>query len=364
LPGDASTHMPLRTTTALLATLILLASATGCGDGVAGPALATEAGAPATTRAPFRFFSPTSFWNRPAAGLPLDPRSRELTSALASEALREQQSATGPKPTIDTTAYSVPIYTVPESEPPVRVTLLGTPHPELSLAWSAVPIPPGAQPAVGTDGDMVIWQPSTDRMWEFWRATYTAEGWQASWGGAMQHVRSSSGVYEPRSWPGAKPWWGVPASSLALVGGLITLEDLQKASINHALAISIPNVRADEWAAPAKRTDGTSHSPLSLPEGAHLRLDPRLNLDALHLPRLTLLIAKAAQRYGLYVRDRSPNIGLYSQDPTPTGVNPYAGADGYLEGRAPSDLLASFPWQHLQLVRMRLNGQPTRTSKQ
>ena len=41
----------------------------------------------------------------------------------------------------------------------------------------------------------------------------------------------------------------------------------------------------------------------SLPEGAHLRLNPNLNLAALHLPRLTLMIAEAAQRYGIFVRD-------------------------------------------------------------
>jgi hypothetical protein len=258
--------------------------------------------------------------------------------------------------TIDTVAYSVPIYTVGASEPTVRVALNNTPRPALIAAWSQVPLPAGAHPAAGTDGELVVWQPSTDRMWEFWRLVHGSSGWSASWGGAMQHVSSNPGVYGPEAWPGATPWWGATACSLPLAGGLITLEDLADGQINHALAMSIPNVRARVYASPAQRTDGTSNSSLSLPEGAHLRLDPSLNLDSLHLAHLTLMIARAAQRYGIYIRDSSPNIGFYAQDPTPTATNPYTGPTGYFEGKTPTQLLASFPWQHLQLLKMSLHS--------
>ena len=106
--------------------------------------------------------------------------------------------------------------------------------------------------------------------------------------------------------------------------------------INHALAIAIPNPRAGVYASPAQRTDGWSTEPLSLPEGAHLRLDPNLDLAALHLPRLTLMMAEAAQRYGIVVRDRAANVAFYAQDPTPTGTEPYTGAHGYFEGQVPA----------------------------
>ena len=45
---------------------------------------------------------------------------------------------------------------------------------------------------------------------------------------------------------------------------------------------------------------GRRTSSLSLPEGAHLRLDPSLDLAALHLPRLTLM----TRRSGTALRDR------------------------------------------------------------
>ena len=311
--------------------------------------------APVEPAAPFRFFAPTSFWNAPLpADAPPDPSSASVVGALDEEIAAEEQAGRGPW--IDTTAWSVPVYTVSADQPTVPVQLEGNPTDTLSSALSAVPLPPDAQPAAGTDGQLVVWQPSTDRLWEFWRLAHEAGGWQASWGGAMQRVSSDQGVYGPEAWPGAKPWWGASGSSLSLVGGLISLEDLELGQINHAVAMAIPNVRAGVYASPAQRSDGTTADPLSLPEGAHLRLDPNLNLAALHLPRLTLMIAEAAQRYGIFIKDNGGNVGFSAQDPIPTGTEPYTGSSGYFEGKSPSQLLASFPWSDLQLLKMELHS--------
>lgn len=305
--------------------------------------------------APFRFFSPTSFWNAPLADdAALDPDSTAIAAAFATLIALERQG--GNEPWINTTDYSVPIYTVPEGQPTVPVQLTSPfSAPALQSAWSAVPLPPQARPAGGTDRTLVVWQPSSDRMWEFWRLGQTSEGWQATWGGAMQSVSSNQGVYGPEAWPGAKSWWGSSASSLSIAGGLISLEDLQHGRIEHALALAIPNVRADFYTSPAQRSDGSSSNPLSLPEGAHLRLDPSLDLASLHLPHLTLTIAEAAQHYGIYIRDRAKVTHFFAQDPTPTGANPYAGPNGYFEGRTPAQLLAQFPWDRLLLLKMELH---------
>ena len=127
--------------------------------------------------------------------------------------------------------------------------------------------------------------------------------------------------------------------------------------------LSIHNARAGVFSSPATRTDGTSSNPLALPEGAHLRLEPSLKIASLHLPKLTRMIAEAAQRYGIYVCLHGPNIGFYGQDPTPLIAegkpNPYTAPDGgYFEGKDPATLMADFPWQHLQLLKMELHGNP------
>ncbi len=322
----------------------------------AEPAPPTEPVAPAEPAAPFRFFSPTSFWNEPLpADASLDPSSSVIVGALDQEVTEEQAVKKGPA--INTTAYSVPVYTVPADQPTVEVTLESVSKmPALQSAWDAVPLPSNAQPAAGTDKHLVVWQPSTGRLWEFWRLEHRAEGWRASWGGAIQNASADSGAYGPEAWQGATKDWGASASSLSIAGGLITLEDLERGEIDHALAMAVPNTRAEVFAAPALRTDGRDTAPGSLPEGAHLRLEPNLDLASLHLPRLTLMLAEAAQRYGIFVRDTAANVAIYAQDPTPTGTEPYIGPHGYFEGKSAQQILAAFPWSHLQLLKMELHG--------
>jgi hypothetical protein len=346
----------------LLALVVMCGAVVGCGSTRAtnrGAEAFAEDAALATGKAPFRFFAPTSFWNEPVpADAPLDPSSASVVGAFDEEVAAEEASTGGP--TINTTEWSVPIYTVPADQPTVQVELeahaAGPSASALRSAWSAVPLPPDAQPAAGTDGHLAVWQPSTDRLWEFWRLVHGTEGWYATWGGALQNVSSSQGVYGPEAWPGATSSWGGWASALSLAGGLISLEDLELGQINHALIIAIPNVRAGVYSSPARNDDGTSTNPLSLPEGAHLRLDPSLNLATLHLPRPTLMIAEAAQRYGIYVAAKGVNIAFFGQDPSSTGTNPYTGPDGYFAGKTAPQLLASFPWNHLQLLKMELHS--------
>jgi hypothetical protein len=320
-------------------------------------AVGALASASAEAPSPFRFYASSSFWNRGFRYRePLDPNSGPIVKAFHALIDTELEEKDGPS--INTTEYSVPIYRVPLSQPTVKVTLDAANAPALQAAWEEVPVPPKAKPAEGTDGRLVVWQPGTDRLWEFWRARHREDGWHAEWGGATRNVTTASGVPDPESWPGAQPWWGASGCSMGVVGGLITFEDLEAGVINHALQIAIPNVRAGVYAEPALRTDGRTEDPLALPEGAHLRLDPNLGLAALDLPPFTLMLARAARRYGIFVINGSQDVSFQAQDPTPTGTNPYRGEDGYFEGSYARKLLSRFPWGHLQLMKMDLHPYP------
>jgi hypothetical protein len=302
----------------------------------------------------FRFFSPHSFWNRGVAPrAEVDPTSALLVGALAERAAAE--IAEGKGPYITTSPYSIPIYRVPSTQPTERVELVGHPEaPALQAAWEAVPMPPTATAAAGTDGHMVVWQPSTDRLWEFWRLKGGPGGWRASWGGAMEKVSENPGVYNRRAWPGSQPWWGGSSSSLSIAGGVITFDDLRHGEINHALAMSVPNTKAGVYALPARRTDGKTEEPTALPEGMQFQLNPRLDLSKLRMPPLTRMIAKAAQKYGIFLKAGAGDITFYAQDPTPTGTEPYRGTGGFYGGRTPIELLSHFPWHHLRVIKMKL----------
>jgi hypothetical protein len=325
--------LPCRRALALLALLAL-------------PAL-VPASAPAAVVRPF---STTGVWNAQLpASTPIDPRSAQLVDAIGREVTRELLA--GSSPWINTIWCTTTVYTVPAGQPLVRVQLVHhLPDAALQSAWSAVPVPPGAKPSAGSDHELTIWQPSADRLWEFWHfGVSTTGGWQAQWGGAMSRVHANPGYFSTNAWPGAQRWWGATATSLPLIGGLIRAGELRQGHIDHALALALPITRAALYRWPAQRTDGRSTSTTSIVEGTRLRLDPALDVAALHLPPVTAEIALAAQRYGILVRDTAPNIVFYAE--APTGTNPYSGADGLFGGLRPDQLLAHFPWSRLQVVR-------------
>jgi hypothetical protein len=305
-----------------------------------------------------RLFAPDSVWNAPLTNTaPLDSHSPALTAALHREVQREY--ATGIGPWITETSYSTPLYTVPANQPKVRVVLdTGSWGATLQAALNqGVPIPAGAKPAAGSDGHMTIYEPASDTLWEFWKAVKKPDGWHASWGGVMTNVSQSPGHYTNRSWPGLAAgdgWhWGATATSLPVIAGTILIEELKRGRIDHALALDIPDACAGTFTWPAQRTDGGLTTPDCLPEGAHLRIDPTLDLSTLNLPPTTQILAEAAQRYGMIVRDRTLHAtGFYAEDPTPTGTNPYAGPTGFYGGLRPWNFLPQFPWGRLQLLRM------------
>jgi hypothetical protein len=313
---------------------------------------AASTAAPRATAPAPRLFSAKSFWNAPVNDEQIDRNSAALVQALSAEVQKEIQSRIGPW--IATNVSSTTFYRVAHDQRAVRVKLDagGTPgEVALQKAFRAVPIPKDAKPSAGVDRHMTIWQPSTDRLWEFWQARRAPDGWHASWGGAIRNVSESPGYYTASAWPGARRNWGATASSLPVIGGVMTATELSQGRIDHALAINLPAPRAGMFAWPAQRTDGTG-DPTTLPEGARLRLDPALDIESLNLPPVTKMIALAAQRYGMVVRDQThKGISLFAQDPH--------GADGRAYTRlfarqSPLDYLSKFPWDRLQVLRMHL----------
>jgi hypothetical protein len=238
---------------------------------------------------------------------------------------------------------------VPGDQPTVHVTLDQN-NAGLQDVLNAVPIPPGAVPAAGTDGHMVVWQPDTDTMWEFWIARHVNDGWHTEFGARMQHVSTNPGYFTR---------WGATATGLPLLGGLMRLSELESGRIDHALAFCLPEIRAKAFSWPAQRTDGKSSDPSSIPEGTRFRIDPALDLSTLRMSPIVRHMAEAVQRYGMVVRDGGGAVAFVGEDPTPTGTNPYAGPNGYFGGAYISKLLREqFPWDRLQALKTQMTYSP------
>jgi hypothetical protein len=299
---------------------------------LAAVVLAAAASPAAATTTPLPF-APSSVWNAPL------PDNAPLTANSAALVAELQRQVTTYGTWINTRQYSTPVYTVPADQPRVRVTL-DTFMPALQDAFASVPIPSDAVPAQGSDAHLTVWQPSTDSLWEFWKMRLASDGWHARWGGAMSGVSTSPGYFPAP--------FGATGTSLPLLGGLMRVSELQAGRIDHALAIAIPQAQAQQFVWPAQRTDGASTFADAIPEGTRLRIDPRLDVASLGLPPVGLAMARAAQRYGIVVRDQAGAVTFYGEDSTPMPApNPYT---ALYAGKYPNNILAKFPWGRLQMV--------------
>jgi hypothetical protein len=302
-----------------------------------------------------RLFAADSVWNAPLPeDAALDPASATLVKTLVDTVAQNKAAGIGPWISV---AGTSPMYVVRKDQRSVRVRLDSAPWKAgLRRAFRRVPIPPDAKPAAGPDGHLTVWQPSTDRLWEFFKARKQAGGWHADFGGAMTRVSRSPGYYNVRAWPGlSHASWGATATSLPVIAGTMMINELKAGVIPHALAMNIPFARSKVYSWPAQRTDGKSTDPNAIPEGARFRLDPTLDLSQLHLSPMARMMAEAAQRYGAIVRDQTGHaVSFFAENPVDRTSNPYLGKSGFYGARSPLPVLAEFPWEHLQVLKMSL----------
>jgi hypothetical protein len=305
-----------------------------------------------------RPFAPDSVWNLPLrADAPLSPKSGEYASWL------ERQVAGG-RTWINTTHCGMPSYTAAGDTPLVQVHLdsRASQDPALINAWSHVPIPADAAPADCSDANFAVRQTQPDgrvKQWEFWAARHDADGtWTARWGGVIDDLRTDRGIGSSIAWSDptapllaarkSSPYWNVTATSVSMSAGVITADDLRAGSIDHALAVALPDAARGQWLWPAQRSDGGLTDSSALPEGAHLRIDPSLDLDAIPMTPMVKMMAKAAQRYGMIVRDRTWDVTTFMTDRlTASDVQLFK---DLLWSQWANRALQAFPWGHLQVL--------------
>ncbi len=302
---------------------------------------------PAGPLATDAIFAATSFWYQPIPkAVVLDANSK----AYVAEFLRQKATYYG---TVSLGAYSYasPVYVVPSSAATKAVYVWdcqnrGYDFAELSKQWSQVPIPDHARPSLGTDGEMTIYQPSSNTIWEFWRLKKSDGRWQACWGGRMTNSSTSNGI-----WPHP---YGTTATGLPFLGGQVTAEELERGEIRHVIGISLVDLEeASVFSWPANRSDGLNpnKAPNRIPLGTRFRLDPAVNVNALTMSPAAKVIARAAQKYGFVVWDKSGAIGIRAQNAhsyTAQGLpDPYP---PLFQGKEAWAVLAGFPWHRLQFL--------------
>lgn len=272
------------------------------------------------------FAGPTSPWTRQVpSDAPADPQSAEYVARLAELV-----------PIVSVRTGSIPIYVADAGTP--RYTVHRTaPWLPLGSMLEGVPVPEQAVPDPSDDGHMVVLGASSRCVYEFYDARREGNGWSAGWVNVI-----------PADGDGTFPdGRSARESGLSAAAGLIWPEELRDSEINHALVFSYPFTRAGGPVGIASHSDGMTTDGPALPIGAHLVLDPSVNVDALDLSPAERTIARALQRYGMVLGDTGPGLTLYAVGPTSFSGDPYRSVLGDVPwasiGRIPFDRMKVLP---------------------
>lgn len=316
---------------------------------------------------------PDCFLNAP---LPDDVAISDETPAAVAELQGQMFPTAGrARATINTRTWSTDVRVVNPDQPMEPVTLTRTDDAAKALrdtlALEGVPVPADWQPQADSDKSLSIIMPDDVRIgpdgqeyvgtdWELWRARRDATGaLLCDWG--MRHCGLSSHSpghavnrftkYPDRKAPALptdpvkaalyeEAAWGSTASSILLCGGILTVEDVLRGRVDHALGLSIVEPAKQIWNAirwPATRSDGfvVGH----LPEGLRFRLPPGTQIPAGVHP-LCALVIQAARDYGLVIWDKAGAVSLRGEP----------GVFDLQQGTAASQVLNGFPWSALQVL--------------
>jgi len=355
-------HRPSRLAAVAVAASVLATLSVGPSAGAASTtgAAATTSTVPAagaasttsvqTTSPANGIFSAGSVWRQDISKAPLDPNS----AAMAANLKAQVDKYYGGIAAFNVYKHNTSVYTVPAAQKRTTVKWNNcqkktyTPSqlytPSRGAHFVDVPLPDEALPAVASDGQLTIYSPSSDQMWEFWKAEKRADGWYACWGGRIDNVSKSHGFFSDGM--------GASASGLAVAAGSIRINEAQRGYIDHALSLAIPSpANWTNFSWPAQRSDGSDKAASAIPEGTRLRLDPSVDVDKLKLTPVAKMVAKSAQKYGFIVTDKSGAVSVQAE--SGAGAESATGADPWraLLGGTPSYLVfKNFPWDKMQVL--------------
>ncbi|MBK7720962.1 MAG: hypothetical protein IPI32_01700 [Austwickia sp.] len=292
-------------------------------------------------------FAPDSFWTQDISAAPTAPDS----AAAVAELVTQVADRSGGVAAFNAYDHNASFHVVPAGQTRITVNFHDCQTKGVT-PWGLfdgpghfldVPVPDDAIAAAGTDATMTIYDPAADQLWEFWQMQRndSTNDWEACWGGRLDAVSTRQGYFPM--------YFGASATGTVIAGGMITLEDVRRGEINHAISVAALDTAQNVYSWPGQRTDGSLPAGV-LMEGQRLRLDPALDLSQYAMTPIGRMVAKAAQRYGFVVTDRSGVVALSTESgllqASRTGVNPW---DTLLAGQ-PYEALRNFPWASLQAL--------------
>jgi hypothetical protein len=252
-----------------------------------------------------RIFPADNSWNEDISDRPVHPNSAAIIRSIGSGA---------------PLGYNLDMnfVIVPSDQPrvPVRVTM----YPDESDA-GPFPIPSnapienwpmtrnedsGALPKRGTtleqfqregtgDRHLIVVDPGSGRLHEFWQARRTDTGWQASQASTFD---LTSNRMRPERWTSAD------AAGLPIFPAIVRYDEVARGAVRHAMRVTVRHTRR-EYVYPARHFASSLTDP-NLPRmGERLRL--RRDFDTSQFPPHARAILEGLKRYGMFVADNGGN---------------------------------------------------------
>jgi hypothetical protein len=252
-----------------------------------------------------RIYSPSSVWNQPLAANPaLDPGSAAKIAYFAAEARN---------PNLTLRAYANPVAEAHPSDQLFNVPC--TRYSCTLAAFGSFPIPVTAVADSASDAHLTVHDPATNREWDMWQARNLGGSWSASAGAAVSTL--GNGI-APAGTAGSN------AANFPMLGGIVRPEEIAQGHIDHALYFTMPNTGQGAPVCPATHNGGSTTNPNALRQGARLQLDPAVDVEALPIPGHAKVIARALQKYGMFLRDQGGSFAIYGENPSSRGYDAWA----------------------------------------
>jgi hypothetical protein len=264
----------------------------------------------------FRAFTPDSWWNTALAeDAPVHPLGDQILDHLRTA----PQSGPGclTFAGADDSPWGQPIYWAQPSDTAYAVTgVEDVDLPELRR----LRIPEGAQPADNSDGSMSIYDLEAGYVVALTDAVHDSDSdtWSAT--GATVTYLASNGLRaetgrsdDPRNRGTHR---GNNGATMAA-----SWEEVQAGAIRHVLKIAVGPESSRDYVFPMVGSDGdyAGDDPGVPPQGLRLRIKPSVDLEELDLHEEALVIARAIQRYGVYIGDSGGTTALKLEDTASEG---------------------------------------------
>jgi hypothetical protein len=209
--------------------------------------------------------------------------------------------------------YGIPINVVPATQAAVKVTFDDYPD-ESDPGPYPFPDPGSAHIEGGTaascDGDchFIVVQGGACMLYEGYACHY-AGGWHCANGAKWDLTKPSYGQ-RPKGWTSAD------AAGLAIMPGLVRLDEVRSGTIPHAIRFTMGCSRPN-YVAPATHqavpNNCDASNPNSPPMGLRLRLNPS-KFDISKLSASAQVVARAMQTYGLILADNGSDFYFQGED--------------------------------------------------